>query len=199
MAKLSTKQWQNLAKQYRAGQMTIAAIAKEFEISPQAIHTRAREKGWTRDLTRKTKEAVQAGAIAAAVPQAEVMTNQEIVQEFALIGVQVIVQHRRDIHALRLRRNSLMIRYDQITAQDARGQYKLNSMEDISVAAQILESVARIEHRIQTMERIAFNLDDDDSTVPEQIEIIGGLPPESDGEELKRIEAPKPGQTDIDM
>lgn len=199
MARLSQKQWQNLGKQFRAGQVTIAEIARQFDVTSQAIHSHAKASGWTRDLTKKTKQAVQAGAIAAAVPHAEEMTNEEIVEEFSLIGVQVILQHRKDIHALRLRRQSLMRRYDQITAMDTQGKYKLNTIEDIAAAAQILESVARIDHRIVVMERIAFNLDGDDSTVPEQIEIIGGLPPESDGEELKRIEAPKPGQTDIEM
>lgn len=176
MPRLTPKQWREVGKQYRAGQVSVMQIAKQFGISNTAVDRHAKIAGWTRDLTKQTKDAVTAGAIAAAVPDSGEMSNEQIVEEFALVGVNVIMLHRRDIQALRTRREALMRRYDALTALDSKGVERINDLEAVALAANILESVARTDQRIVLLERIAFNLNTDDDDEEKTIRIIGGLP-----------------------
>lgn len=52
--------WEAIESAYRAGSLSIRAIAEKHGVSHTAINNRAAKEGWQRDLTQKVRAATQA-------------------------------------------------------------------------------------------------------------------------------------------
>ena len=50
--------WEKGARYYRAGVISVEAIAQKLDCTRQAIYKKAKEKNWTRDLTPRVKRVV---------------------------------------------------------------------------------------------------------------------------------------------
>ncbi|WP_163836862.1 hypothetical protein [Spartinivicinus ruber] len=51
--------WESIEKEYRAGQLSIRAIANKYNVSDTAIRKQAKKDSWQRDLTEKVRKATK--------------------------------------------------------------------------------------------------------------------------------------------
>jgi hypothetical protein len=113
--------WEVIHREYRAGQLSIAAIARRYAISRAAVQKRAARENWSRDLTddvrAETAARVQqrlagrgaghgqssqglrvAGQVAGAASRAR---DEDIVEAFAVRGAELVFGHADEIQRLR--------------------------------------------------------------------------------------------------
>ena len=66
---MTTKQpdWEAIHGLYRAGLLSVRAIAERHGISDTAIRSRAKKNGWQRDLTDRVRQAAKAKVVRAEV------------------------------------------------------------------------------------------------------------------------------------
>jgi transposase-like protein len=83
--------WEAIEKEYRAGQLSVAEIARQHGLSHPAILKRAKRDGWTRNLASRIKQAVTAKLVTDGVTG---NSASETVELAAARGVQVIREHR---------------------------------------------------------------------------------------------------------
>lgn len=95
--------WESIERHYRAGLMTVREIARQGGVSHTMVGKRAKESGWTRDLTARVREAVATGLVATSVanPAEERRTEREIVEQAATTVIQLVREHRKEIRSLR--------------------------------------------------------------------------------------------------
>ena len=68
--------WEGIEREYRAGQLSNVAIAKEFGITEGAIRKRAKRDKWKKDLTERVKQAVRDELVRDAVRETEIRTRE---------------------------------------------------------------------------------------------------------------------------
>lgn len=58
---MTTKQpdWEAIERAYRAGSLSVRAIAERHNISDTAIRSKAEKNGWARDLTDQVRQAAK--------------------------------------------------------------------------------------------------------------------------------------------
>ncbi|MCW2286232.1 hypothetical protein M2323_004029 [Rhodoblastus acidophilus] len=100
--------WEAIEREFRAGQLSIRAIASKFGVTDTAIRKRAKAHDWTRALADKVRETVREKLVRSdgsqEGSQEQRATDKEIIEAAALRGLEVITSHRRDltqIHALK--------------------------------------------------------------------------------------------------
>lgn len=110
--------WEAIERDYRTGTFSAPELADKHGnvVTPQAINKRAREKGWTRDLTDAVRQATRAKVVAATIKErvsAEVSaavsgnvaesfrSTETAVLAMAEAASEVILRHQRDIGSLR--------------------------------------------------------------------------------------------------
>ena len=84
--------WEAIEREYRAGQLSVAEIARQHSISPPAIFKRARQQGWTRNYAERIREEVTARAVTDGVTG---VTARETIELAAERGVQIVRDHRK--------------------------------------------------------------------------------------------------------
>ena len=151
--------WEEIEAQFRAGQLSVRAIAKLHGISKTAIEKRAKKANppWTRNLAAKVQERVATKLVEAVATS---KSAERAVEQAADLAVKVLINHRQDIHRLRQRRDALLAHLDRALnppAPKKEGQAVVAPI-GASEHATILERISRIEQRIQTLERAAWNL-----------------------------------------
>lgn len=88
--------WERIEQEYRAGQLSVREIARSAGITDTAIRKRAKEFGWSRDLTEEVRRAVRTEAVRAAVRSElsrEPASDAEIIEASAKRGAQAIEGH----------------------------------------------------------------------------------------------------------
>lgn len=104
--------WEAVERLYRAGVMSVRAIAAEHGITEGAIRRKARENGWERDLSAKVAEKVRSDLVREEVrKQKRVLSREserEIVDAAATAVVQIVTNHRQDIGKARATANALL-------------------------------------------------------------------------------------------
>lgn len=97
--------WELVEKDYRAGIKTLRQIGKEHGISHTAINNKAKELGWTRDLTEKIQQRAQSvvtrkevsKAVSSEVSKKQQLTDAETVREYGDIVANVDMSQRDDV------------------------------------------------------------------------------------------------------
>lgn len=93
--------WEAIEREYRAGVLTNREIARRHHISEGAIRKKAKEKGWTKDLTARVREKVRTELVRTPVrtPEGgdEARTEKEIVDDAAAAVVALVREHRADL------------------------------------------------------------------------------------------------------
>lgn len=83
MTKKARPDWEAVEKAYRAGSVSVRAIAEEFGTSEGTIRSRAKAQGWLRDLTEQvrvaTKEKISRTVSRTDFTQPDVREDAEIV------------------------------------------------------------------------------------------------------------------------
>lgn len=179
-AKKPATDWEAIEREYRAGQLSVSEIGRQFSVSHTAINKRAKKDGWTRNLAAKVREEVSARLVSDQVSGANA---RAIVEQAAIRGVEIVRSHRQDISTARNiagvlfsqlgefaeTRAELEEAIDAETAKDENADRRNRMMKAVSLPAHavVLKDLSTTLKTLVSLERQAFNLDDDagDDTV----------------------------------
>lgn len=179
MAKRKTYDWEAIEAEYRAGQLSIKAIARKHGCSDGTIRYRAKQNGWTRDLTKKVQDEVKKELLRDPLRGETRGSEKQIIEEAGKRGADVVRFHRKGISNALQGLETLTVALDSAidrqrsleTALDAEkeldngdtapdlGAYLNNLSKSTSIAVQL--SLAWKNYI--TLERQAYNLDDKDA------------------------------------
>lgn len=193
--------WEGIEREYRAGQISEAAIARQFGVSRAAIQKRAKKNNWSRDLTEKVRQEVAARLVAEGLqPQREAAT----VEQAATRGVQLVLGHRSGLARLRTIAEKLAGQLDadsddikeieaaieDETAGDKSGERRARMLKAVSLGSRagIAQQLSQVLKNLIPLERQAFNLDEkgSDPDAPAGKTVVHKLDPTS-AELLKRL------------
>lgn len=90
--------WEAIEREYRAAQLSVREIARQFSISHVAIIKRAKQDGWTQNLAARVKEAVTTKLVTSLVTITTAAATVEAVSDRV---IQVAREHRSDIKTAR--------------------------------------------------------------------------------------------------
>jgi len=152
---MATPDWEAIESAYRAGSLSIRAIAERHGVSHTAINNRAAKEGWQRDLTQKVRAATQA-KVSSKVSrdgfQRDVETEAQIVDQASDEAASVVLAHREGLAAWRGITNKL---------RDFLNDAEITEENHASMARSITAGVdAQI--KVIKAEREAYNIDSGD-------------------------------------
>jgi hypothetical protein len=97
--------WEAIECLYRAGQVSVRAIASAHSITEGAIRKKAKAEGWQRSLAEHVRNAVREKLVRAdgtqEGTQGQRASDKEVIEAAAETGKQVIQSHRSDIRMAR--------------------------------------------------------------------------------------------------
>lgn len=167
--------WEAVEREYRAGQLSIREIARQHDVSDGAIRKRAKNKGWSQDLSEKVREKVRTDLVRTEVrtPNA---SDKEVIEAAAARGVEVVREHRRDINSGRNLVNLLMGQLEEAatsrdeiedaiideTSEDGNGKRRAQMLRAVSLPghAGTLRDLSTAMKNLIALERQAFNMDE---------------------------------------
>ncbi|PPS50639.1 hypothetical protein [Citrobacter braakii] len=152
---MATTDWEAIESAYRAGSLSIRAIAERHGVSHTAINNRAAKEGWQRDLTQKVRAATQA-KVSSKVSrdgfQSDAETEAQIVDQASDEAASVVLAHREGLAAWRGITNKL---------RDFLNDAEITEENHASMARSITAGVdAQI--KVIKAEREAYNIDSGD-------------------------------------
>lgn len=160
--------WEAIEKEYRVGQLSIRQIAKQHNISYEAIRKRIKRDGWTQNLADRVRQAVVEKLVVSAIDTANV---RQVVDQAAGRGVDVVLRHRAGLS----RQNDHLIALQEKLEELIPA---VKTMDDVGKAQDIVESMARTRRALIPLERQAFSLDESAPTANETLkplmELIDG-------------------------
>ena len=152
---MTTKQpdWEAIHSLYRAGLLSVRAIAEQYSISDTAIRKQAKKLGWSRDLTDQVRTAVKAKVVRTDVrtngSQSEPRTDEQIIDEASDQAAAVVLAHRAGLAKWRTIADKLS-----------------DTLSDLDVVAENLGDFSRalnagVDAQLKVIkgERQAYNLD----------------------------------------
>lgn len=174
--------WEAIEAEYRTGTVSNSELGRKYDVSESYIRKRAKEGGWSKDLTAKVQAAVRDKLVRAAVRSDNARTNSrtdaEIIEAAAETAVQVVQIHRRDVRHGRLicaalfaelqdtsaNREIIAESIDSETQDDSSPTRRNQMMKAISLptrARAMLDLSAAMKNLV-AVERQAFSLDGKD-------------------------------------
>lgn len=109
MAEKKEVDWKAVELEYRAGILTLRAMASKYGVSHVAIDKRAKRDGWTRDLKERIRAKAEEKVNRDAVTNPVNKENERVVIEAnALLQADVIRSHRKDVTKARELVNRLL-------------------------------------------------------------------------------------------
>lgn len=192
MAKRPQIDWEGVEREYRAGQLSVRAIATMYGCTEGAIRKRAKKHGWRRDLTKRVQQSIREGmvredaeAVRKGAHQERGTSNEDeasIIELAGLRGREVIYSHRKTLGASREMVDRLLSELDattthvgkleQMIEDETRNDHnntRRNSMlKAVSLPSRsgVLRDLSQSLRALITVERQAFNLDKSDSDAP---------------------------------
>ena len=164
--------WESIEKEYRAGQLSVRAIASAHGVVESAVRKRAQRDGWTRALADKVRSQVREklalldGAQDSA--QGQHARDAEIIEAASLRGLAVVTSHRRDLEQLHALKRIILTRLAaHLNSEPTEGPF----MGDKESPGDLVEKLSRVTSRLIPLERQAHNLDDDSGKVSGKIEV----------------------------
>lgn len=86
--------WTEIEAEFRAGSLSIRAIAEKHGISDTAIRSHCKKHGITRDLSANVRQATRGKLALAEVEDAASKTDEEIVADAADVAAAIVLSHR---------------------------------------------------------------------------------------------------------
>lgn len=177
--------WEAIEREYRANQLSVSEIGRQFGVSHTAINKKAKAQGWGRDLQAKVQQVARAKLVSDAVsvsPEVSEANAHETIEAAAARVVDVVRSHRKDISTGRRIIGSL---FDELieateqravideaieaeTAGDTNGQRRAMMKRAVALPsrAATMQSLAGALKHIVVLERQAFNIDSGESDEP---------------------------------
>ena len=166
--------WEAVHREYRAGQLSVREIARQFDIAESGIRRKAKAEGWDRDLTEQVNKKVRNKLVRSAqsaqdAQQKPGFTENDIIDAAADRAVQMIQLHRQDIATQRQLINKLQIKILKKLTLEEEG--KAGDQPELSMVetAVILKHIATAMSKVIPLERQAFNIQEDDKPPDERI------------------------------
>lgn len=168
--------WERAEKDYRAGQLSTVEISRQIGVTETAVRKRAKRDGWVRDLAGAVKKATREKLVRSTVRSSDAC-DQQVIEEAAARGVEVVRSHRNDISAGRgicamllteLRDGTenpqLVSELVDQTADAEEWDAKRRSAAQRAISlpsrAGVMRDLATAMKTLQGLERVAFNLDE---------------------------------------
>ena len=160
--------WEAIEREYRAGQLSVNAIAKSHGITEGAIRKKANTQGWgKRDLADAVREKVREKLVRREV-RSDNANTEEIIDAASERGAAVIETHRKDINKLREIEQQLLTELgdpDNPPTKLYLAQYQGQVIQQIvgiavTERASALQALSSVQHKRIQLERQAFNLDE---------------------------------------
>jgi hypothetical protein len=174
--------WEAIERAYRAGALSIRAIAERHGVSDTAIRKRAKAGNWERDLSEQVRKEVRNKLVRGEVRDdqpANPENDAEIIEEAAQEGATVVRSHRRDIRkATNLadllmddllqtirKREEIKDAIEDETREDKNGMRRASMLAAVALPsnAKTLFQLSSAMKNLQILERQAFGLDDKDT------------------------------------
>jgi len=170
--------WDDIEREYRAGQLSNSEIARQFGCVEGAIRARAQKYNWKRDLVSAVNKRIQSDLLRDDVRETNAQNEDQIIRDAAARGVEVVRQHRDGIRMGRNLVGRLMHELDFTTShiselQDdiyeetkddtaqKRQSFMLRAVSLPSRSSTIRDLTLALRHVIN-LERQAFNLKAED-------------------------------------
>lgn len=153
--------WEAIEREYRAGQLSVREIARSYGVTDTAIRKRAKQEGWTRDLTEKVRQAAKEAVVRNAVRSElsrEPANENETVQTFAARGARAIEGHLARAERLKALADKLTTELE--TYMDGGTPTVRIFVSKGDSPATIIRTLSDTAERIAKIERQALNLDD---------------------------------------
>ena len=182
-AKRSPVDWEAIEREYRAGQLSVSEVGRQYGVSHTAINKKAKAQGWSRNLAAKVKEAVSAKLVSDGVSTA---SARETIEAAATRVVEVVRSHRNDIASGRAiaqtlfaeltegsnpeNRETIEVEIEDETKGDANGKRRAMMLRAVALPsrASVLLALSSAMKNFIQLERQAFNIEgspgDDDSS-----------------------------------
>ena len=157
---MATKQpdWEAIERAYRAGSLSVRAIADQNNLTDGAIRKRAKKEGWARDLTEKVQQATKDKLVRAEVradgTQDAVRTDDDIIEEASDAAASVVLSHRTGLAKWRTIADKLCTALDDIKVTEA----------NVGEFARSLNAGVDAQLKVIKGERQAYNLDTDEGS-----------------------------------
>ena len=154
--------WEAVCRDFRAGMLSVREVGTLYHVSHVSIIRKARKEGWTRDLTKRVREAVTRKVTTDA---ATVGSEDKIIEEAADRALAVIRKHRTSISSLAETETKLLKELHTAPKKLWIGQYQgriIQKVVAIAVterSAALLSLAGVLERRIK-LERQAFGISD---------------------------------------
>lgn len=146
--------WEAIERAYRAGQLSIRAIADQYGSNEGTIRSRAKKHSWQRDLTEQvraaTNDKLSRMASRATVTQRDLREDAAIIDEAAEAGAAVVLAHRADLNVWRGIAGKLAAALAEMDVNE----------ENHDKFARSLNAGVDAQLKVIKGEREAFNLDD---------------------------------------
>lgn len=159
---------ENVERLYVAGQLTIRQIAKECGIHQSSVVTKAKERGWKRDLsaaieartkakisTIDVKELIEQSAHESAHKSAQTLKNA--IEQASDVAAGIVIKHRASIRLEHERALSIEALLDNAMAS-------ATEVKDINSLAQTYKLLVDSKSKLRDQERVIFGLDKDTSS-----------------------------------
>ncbi|MDL4860790.1 hypothetical protein NPJ88_000435 [Halomonas elongata] len=145
--------WEAIEADFRAGSLSIRAVAERHGVAESSIRKRAKKHGWQRDLTEKVQKAARDKLVRKEVrtngAQDAVRTDEEIVEEASTEAASVVLAHRSDLAQWRGIAQKLCAALQEMDVDEANHD-KFSRSLNAGVDAQL---------KVIKGERQAYNLD----------------------------------------
>lgn len=153
--------WEAIEREYRAGQLSLREIGRQYELSEGAIRKRAKAERWERALSDKVRSAVREKLVRAdgtqQGTQEQRTSDRQIVEGASLRGFELVTSHRRDLaqlHALKRIIATRLAAY--LNGEPIDGP----CIGDKETPGDLVEKLSRVTSRLIPLERQAHNLDE---------------------------------------
>ncbi|WP_019558489.1 hypothetical protein [Thioalkalivibrio sp. ALE12] len=179
MAERKQYDWEAIAREYKAGQLSIREIGKKHGVTDGAIRQRAKRHGWKRDLSDEVRRQAKSQALRDSLRSTNA-SDEEIIEEAAKRGSEVIQTHRRDIRdgreivEMMLSELKAECQHHELLSElaeqriqgedmDARAANAVRRAVSLPGRAGTIRDLSQSMQRLVALERQAYNLDEQGS------------------------------------
>ena len=167
--------WEAIERAYRAGMLSLRAMAEQFGSKESTIRSRASKNGWKMDLTAQvkaaTKEKLSRNTSRTTVAQSDVREDAQIIEEASDVAASIVLSHRTDLAQWRGIANKLRDALDALpVTEENHGDFARSLNAGVDAQLKVIKG-----------ERQAYNLDTEtgDKTVSDLAAMMDELSKEA--------------------
>jgi hypothetical protein len=167
--------WEAIERAYRAGMLSLRAMAEQFGSKESTIRSRASKNGWKMDLTAQvkaaTKEKLSRSTSRTTVAQSDVREDAQIIEEASDVAASIVLSHRTDLAQWRGIANKLRDALDALpVTEENHGDFARSLNAGVDAQLKVIKG-----------ERQAYNLDTEtgDKTVSDLAAMMDELSKEA--------------------